>query len=272
MVVGLPETATFGMFIKTLTKDYNKTHPKNPVEETLEAWIVEFPSLPKTDFNFRLKDLIKGYSHLQFVVREDPKYAKGPQKDKILLRVFLPTGEYKTMAFRPDQRMHAVLTGMCAKFKMDPSDHLLFYGSSVVSRDLTVNDVASGDLKLVERSKTLMNSVESEEGKAEIFWYGKLARKYKRYSVICRKKKGKAQVVLGIDGEHITMFVVKKTGASKQSTKNPISQVMNCSLSEEGGLKFTLELQGKAAFLFEAASNDVAREIVGKVRYLMKMQ
>eukprot|EP01126_Amoeba_proteus_P065142 TRINITY_DN920_c0_g1_i5.p1 TRINITY_DN920_c0_g1~~TRINITY_DN920_c0_g1_i5.p1 ORF type:complete len:172 (+),score=36.78 TRINITY_DN920_c0_g1_i5:275-790(+) len=64
MVVGLPETATFGMFIKTLTKDYNKTHPKNPVEETLEAWIVEFPSLPKTDFNFRLKDLIKGYSHL----------------------------------------------------------------------------------------------------------------------------------------------------------------------------------------------------------------
>lgn len=83
----------------------------------------------------------------------------GPQKDKIVLRVSLPTGIYRTMAFQPQQKMHAVLTGVCAKSKLDPTEHLLFYEDSMVSRDLTVSDIATAELKLVERSSMPINGV-----------------------------------------------------------------------------------------------------------------
>lgn len=59
------------------------------------------------------------------------------------------------MVFQPNQKMHAVLTGVCTKSKLDPTEHLLFYEGAMVSRDLTVNDIATGELKLVERSSKL---------------------------------------------------------------------------------------------------------------------
>jgi hypothetical protein len=94
----------------------------------------------------------------------------GPQKEKIVLRVSLPTGIYRTMAFQPNQKMHAVLTGVCAKSKLDPTEHLLYYEGAMVSRDLTVSGIASGELKLVERSSTVFRIWESERENLNFSW------------------------------------------------------------------------------------------------------
>lgn len=103
-------------------------------------------------------------------------------------------------------------------------------------------------------------AVETEEP-TDIFWYGKLARKYKRYHVMYYKKGIKSkveEVVLGIDGEHISTTIKKKKGTKKQSTRYPIKEVTKCELQAPGSVRFTLEL-GKLVFQYETASNDVAR-------------
>eukprot|EP01127_Copromyxa_protea_P004863 TRINITY_DN1468_c0_g1_i2.p2 TRINITY_DN1468_c0_g1~~TRINITY_DN1468_c0_g1_i2.p2 ORF type:complete len:378 (-),score=52.60 TRINITY_DN1468_c0_g1_i2:61-1194(-) len=266
VIITVPESATFIIFLKYLLKKFNSEHPDRQVEEVINAYIVQVGNIEGV---YRQKEGIKKYAHLQFIVKEDPKYAKGPKKDKIVLRVSLPTGIYRTMAFQPNQKMHAVLTGVCTKSKLDPTEHLLYYEGVMVSRDLTVNDIASGELTLVERS-SVQPSIETDEP-TDIFWYGKLARKYKRYHVMYYKKGIKSkveEVVLGIDGEHIAM-TIKKKGTKKQSTRYNISEVSKCELLQASA-RFTLEI-GKLVFQYEAPNNDIAREIVGKVKYLMKM-
>lgn len=44
--VSVPESANFALFFRLLFKKYNGEHPQKPVDEILNAYVVEFTSMP----------------------------------------------------------------------------------------------------------------------------------------------------------------------------------------------------------------------------------
>jgi len=84
------------------------------------------------------------------------------------------------------------------------------------------------------------------------------------------KNKVLQEVVLGIDGEHITQTEVKKKGQQKQSVPRAIKEVLHCSVLQEGSSKFSIEYQDRVIHYYDSNYFDVTKEIVGKINYLMK--
>jgi hypothetical protein len=96
------------------------------------------------------------------------------------------------------------------------------------------------------------------------------------YNVVLLKNKGKPftskqERIMGIDGERITHTVMKKKGSSKQLPPNAIKDVKQITLVEDKPGSFILEFKDAKPLVFEAPSVAIAKEIVGKVNYLLQM-
>jgi hypothetical protein len=101
---------------------------------------------------------------------------------------------------------------------------------------------------------------------------------HQTYNVVLLKNKGKPfttskqERVMGIDGERITHTVIKKKGASsKPLPPNAIKDVKQITIIEEKPGSFILEFKDSKPMTFEAPSYAIAKEIVGKVQYLLQM-
>lgn len=162
---------------------------------------------------------------------------------------------------------------------MEPADYTLLYKYGNVPKDLTAADVAAQDALLHIVAKDALRK-EDEDDQSDIFWYRKLAEKYKRYNVLYihskRKKETKEESILGIDGAHVSHTVIKKN-RNKQYPPIAIADVKACVLltvPDDGApqqqRRFAIEFADGTSKLFEAGSNQLAREIVGKLQFLLQ--
>ena len=137
----------------------------------------------------------------------------------MIIKINLPAGQKHTVTVPPAFKVIALLPEVCEKRKMDPSDYMLLYKFGNVPKDLTAGEVAAEDSQLHIVQKDALRK--EDEDHSEIFWYRKLAEKYKRYNVLyvqAKRKKGKAESkeesILGIDGEHVSHTVIKVSSSS----------------------------------------------------------
>lgn len=281
MTIAIPETATFLHLVKVVIKYHNKNNAGNPIKEIPEAYIVSFENQPQ--YVYSPKHIISKFiSQTSFVISEDPKYIKSKQTGKKnfrQLKIKLPTGQgAKTINIEGTAKSQHILTEVCSKAKLDHTEFLLLWNGKPLNREMTVEDVwneggREAHLEVVERVQN-MEDIPSSTG-GDIFWYKKLAQKYTRYNVLYFNKKGlksKVQeVVLGIDGEHITQSVIRKKGAQKQSEPRPIKDVLGCAVLAEGSTKFYIEYADRTLHTYDShADMDVTKEIIGKINFLMK--
>lgn len=277
LTIAIPETATFLHLIKVVIKYHNKNNPSNPIKEIPEAYIVSFENQPQ--YVYSPKHIISKFiSQSSFVISEDPKYIKSKQigkKNFRQLKIKLPTGQgAKTILIEGTAKSQQILTEVCSKAKLDHTEFLLLWNGKPLNRELTVEDVWNGaQLEVVERVQNMEDLPSSTGG--DIFWYKKLAQKYTRYNVLYFNKKGlkskMQEVVLGIDGEHITQSIIRKKGAQKQSEPRPIKDVLGCAVLAEGSTKFYIEYTDRTLHTYDShADMDVTKEIVGKINFLMK--
>jgi hypothetical protein len=212
--------------------------------------------------------------HVTDTSLERPSADGGDQK--ILIKAILPDGAYHMIAFDKTTKMSKVLKAICEKRALMPHDYTLQSLTdppTYINRDMKVGDLKENNVRLVPKTE-VMTAIDKDD--PEIVWYEALALQYKTYNVIFIKNKGKPfgskqHRIIGIDGERITHTVIKKN-ATKVLPQNSIREVKNAAAPYfDKPTTFILEFKDNKTMTFEAPTSAVAKEIVGKITYILHM-
>jgi hypothetical protein len=274
IVIKIAQTATFEKLMEMVIRKVNSMDPNNQLNEDTDAYVLRMADEKGNvddDFPEISARSQVGKFNEALVLRENAKYkADAASDNRLFLKIHMPNNTYITMAFDLETKMSKVLEMCCRKRDLSEHEHVLQYmvDSTYLPRDLRVADLKDLDINLINKQ-----DVKAEEQGGEIFWYEALATQYKTYNVVYLKKFGKKQDrVIGVDGIRITHTVVKKKGPNKQLQPNSIKDVKSVRMDEKS-LTVTIEFKSKDTkpLTFDVSSGPIAREIVGKINYLISM-
>jgi len=271
--VQVPLNFTLGQLLVRSLKEF-KQRFKEAINESPDFYRIGIEEGDLEDREIQwlnLRNTVANFDSCDFVIAENTRSNEKKEETDVNVQINLPAGNYHKMLCPPARRVGTILCHVCDKRRLDVYEHVILWEGKVVSRDTQVGALGNHvELAIMTRSEYKAGD---EEEPVEIFWYGTLAQKYKPYTLYAIKKgisrTTSKEVVLGIDGATITQTFKKKKN-NKTHPPCPIWDVVSCQLSEESESQFTIHFKTNKVATFEAGQKKIAKEIVGKIQFLIK--